>query len=340
MEYFNNEICVTYEELTSGDDPVISYQTLRKNITRGNIKTAHRGGGEGSRAKILYSSLPEKYKARFVDKRGDPVEILKEQRMRDGVKTDEKARAFYEGYRYEMNGVETSLSDKLIAEYTLNASVLNALVHDLEDKITNEEDAGQQPRHRLGMRRRHQREPARNIRAHPPGEPLAPEGENQPLQERGLHIPDFRQGRQCQHAEDNRGGRQVLDSAETQPRTGLQRFAHIRGIQPHGTGKGMEAIEEQARLAMWFNRPDVQQLWWDAVHGEMSSHQRFGRKHRTQLPGKRDALWYGDGTKLNPYYMDGDGNMRTTMVYEVVDAYSEVLLGYHISGRGKLRGAI
>lgn len=34
MEYFENELCVTYEELTSGDDPVIKYYTLRKNITK------------------------------------------------------------------------------------------------------------------------------------------------------------------------------------------------------------------------------------------------------------------------------------------------------------------
>ena len=68
MEYFNNELCVTYEELTSGDDPVIKYQTLRKNITRGRIRTAQRGGGEGSCALIIYSSLPEKYKVRFVER--------------------------------------------------------------------------------------------------------------------------------------------------------------------------------------------------------------------------------------------------------------------------------
>lgn len=34
MEYFNNELCVTYEELTSGDDPVIKFYTLSSNITR------------------------------------------------------------------------------------------------------------------------------------------------------------------------------------------------------------------------------------------------------------------------------------------------------------------
>lgn len=135
MEYFENELCVTYEELTSGDDPVIKYNTLKSNIARGNIRTAHRGGGEGSYALIIYSSLREKYKIRFVAKYGDPTELLKQQRMRDRVKIDDKARTFFEDHRYEMNGVETSLSDKLKAEYTLNASVLNALVIDLEIKM-------------------------------------------------------------------------------------------------------------------------------------------------------------------------------------------------------------
>ena len=128
MEYFENELCVTYEELTSGDDPVIKYYTLRKNITKKIIRTAKRGGGEGSYARVIYSSLPEKYKVRFVAKYGDPVEALKLQRMRNRVKIDEKAREFYEAFKYDMNGVQTGLSKKLIAEYTLNASVLNTLV--------------------------------------------------------------------------------------------------------------------------------------------------------------------------------------------------------------------
>mgnify|MGYP000402835731 FL=1 len=63
----------------------------------------------------------------------------------------------------------------------------------------------------------------------------------------------------------------------------------------------------------------------------MKAHQRYDRKHRTILPGRRDSLWYGDGTKLNLYYRDENGNKCTTSVYEVVDAYSEVLLGYYIS---------
>ena len=95
--------------------------------------------------------------------------------------------------------------------------------------------------------------------------------------------------------------------------------------------KGWKELKSKRSLTMWFKRPEIEQLWWDAVHGEMSAHQRFGRKHRTELPSRRDTLWYGDGTKLNLYYQDEEGNKRTTMVYEVMDAYSEVLLGYYIS---------
>lgn len=45
----------------------------------------------------------------------------------------------------------------------------------------------------------------------------------------------------------------------------------------------------------------------------------------------RDSLWYSDGTKLNYYYLTEDGKVDTCTVYEVIDVYSEVLLGYHIS---------
>ena len=138
MEYYKNELCVTYEELTSGDDPVAKYETLKSNITRGNIRTARSGKGEGSYALIVYSSLPDKYKSRFVAKYGNPEELLTLQDRMDRVKTDDRAREFYETYRYEMNGIETGLSEKLRAEYTLNASVLNeskCLERDIDKEI-------------------------------------------------------------------------------------------------------------------------------------------------------------------------------------------------------------
>ena len=58
MEFYNKDLCVTYEELTSGDDPVIKATTLRQNVARGNIENAHRGGGEGgSQRGVLHAAL-------------------------------------------------------------------------------------------------------------------------------------------------------------------------------------------------------------------------------------------------------------------------------------------
>jgi hypothetical protein len=331
MEYFKNELCVTYEELTSGDDPVIRYNTLRSNITRGNIRTANRGGGEGSCALIIYSSLPEKYKARFVTKYGDPAELLKLQRMRDRVKMDEKARMFYEDYRYEMNGVETSLSEKLKAEYTLNASVLNALVYDLEDKATNRKMLGNSLS-TLWECVASTSENLRKIYGHTLPENLARLREKIRSYKKDGYasLISGKVGNASTLKITKEAGEYLvaLKRSRVPVYTDSRIFEEYNRVAPE---RGWKQIKSKRSLSIWFNRPDIQQLWWDAVYGEMSSHQRFGRKHRTELPGKRDALWYGDGTKLNLYYRDDDGKMRTTMVYEVVDAYSEVLLGYYIS---------
>lgn len=331
MEYYDNELCVTYEELTSGEDPVIKYQTMRKNITRGNIRTARRGGGEGSYARVVYSSLPEKYKARFVARYGDPEEVLRLQRMRDWVKTDEKARAFYEAFRYDLNGVQTRLSDKLIAEYTLNASVLNALVSDTENKTGKRKMYGNS----LSTLWDSVAATSENLRAiysHTLPENVAR------LKEK---IRAYRKDGYASLISGKIGNVSTLkitkeagDYLIALRRSRVPVYTEARIFEEYNRlapEKGWKPLKSKRSLTMWLSRPDVEPLWWDAVYGELSAHQRYGRKHRTELPSRRDSLWYGDGTKLNLYYRDEDGNMRTTMVYEVVDAYSEVLLGYYIS---------
>ena len=65
-----------------------------------------------------------------------------------------------------------------------------------------------------------------------------------------------------------------------------------------------------------------------------TTQQLFARRNKTVMPTLRDSLWYGDGTKLNLYYKaveNGRWVVRTASVYEVVDAYSETLLGYAVS---------
>ena len=72
-------------------------------------------------------------------------------------------------------------------------------------------------------------------------------------------------------------------------------------------------------------------MWYGTVHGMQEWKKKYIKLMKTDLPTMRDALWYGDGTKLNLYYKNEQGKKCTTMVYEVVDAYSEVLLGFGIA---------
>ena len=64
---------------------------------------------------------------RFVEKYGDPKDVLERQELKDYMQVDEEARRFYEAFEYDLNGVQTRLSQKLIDEYTQNASVLKML---------------------------------------------------------------------------------------------------------------------------------------------------------------------------------------------------------------------
>ena len=95
--------------------------------------------------------------------------------------------------------------------------------------------------------------------------------------------------------------------------------------------RGWKAVETVDTIRNYMNRPEVKPLWYGMRYGELKSKEKYARQHRTLLPEVRDALWYGDGTKLNFYYLNDKGEISTTCVYEVVDVYSEVLLGYHIS---------
>ena len=136
MEYFNKIVCVTYAELINCSDgePVINRNTLDSMLRRKPYLRIQRGGGLESCALIDYLSLPERYRIRFEQKYGDPVELIKEKCMKDRLKIDDAARTFFEDYRYDKAGEMVSLTERKKEEYTINASVLNELISILNDR--------------------------------------------------------------------------------------------------------------------------------------------------------------------------------------------------------------
>jgi Integrase core domain. len=94
---------------------------------------------------------------------------------------------------------------------------------------------------------------------------------------------------------------------------------------------GWKPLKHENTIRQFLNRPEVEPLWYGMRYGELKAKEKYTRQHRTLLPTMRDSIWYGDGTKLNFYYRNDNGKMATTSVYEVMDVYSECLLGFHVS---------
>ena len=327
MEYYNNTLCVTYKELTDG---IISGSTLLKNVQRHNIECVSRGGGEGCCALYVYASLPKKYRLMYEEKYGNPAEILKAQEQREAVKEDGEAREFYTAFEYDLNGVRTRLSRKLIDEYTCNASVLGMLWDRLNELTTT--------RNALGGRRGDQwgivfalSEQLREEAGH-----TLPRNEARLKEKMNLYRKEG-------YGSLISGKIGNSNTLKITPEAGQRLIALKRSRVPvltdsqifetfnlEAAGKGWKPLKSVRSLKTWLDSPAIEPLWHDAVYGEMSAHQKFDRRHKTLLPAMRDSLWYGDGTKVNLYYRDEDGKVRTTSVYEVIDAATEVLLGYCI----------
>lgn len=331
MEYFNKILCVTSPELTSGVNPVFQEGTLNVYASKGKVARVHRFGGEGGYTLYAWSSLPQKYKERFVAKYGDPEEKMKEAMTRDRIRLDGEARKWYEAFTYEKNGQEEHLTEKLIEEYTINASVLKELLKMMSQRrairqslqgsmagaweviFRSSEAMREEYSHTLPQNAAMLKAKIKAFKADGYGSLISGKIGNRNTQkitdEFGLLLIALKRCR-------------VPVYTDTQLFEEANRRAEVNGWKPLKSLSGMKR---------WLNSAAIMPLWYDAVYGEQAARQKFGRKHRTALPTKRDALWYGDGTKLNLYYKDEGGKVRTTQVYVVIDAMSEVMLGWHIS---------
>lgn len=280
----------------------------------------------------MWSSIPEKYRRRFVATYGDPEEKMREAMTKASIKIDAKAREFYEAYTYmDKDGQERHLTEKMIEEYTINASVLGEL-------------------EKMAARRQAIRS---SLNAPMSGAwDLILDSSERMRESYGHTLPGTLARLKTRLKAWKSDGYQsvvsgklgnssalkitgdflklivALKRSKVPVYTDAQLFEKANEIAEE---RGWKPIRSLSGMKKWLNSPAVEPLWYDAVYGEQAARQRYGRKHKTALPTRRDTLWYGDGTKLNLYYRDEQGKVRTTQVYEVIDAMSEVLLGYCIS---------
>lgn len=340
MELFEGKICVTYEDLTVGCDgepAIMPAGTLRSLLSRHPKMYARNGRGLNGHALIYYNSIPARYRQRFEEKKGDPATILKDESMKEIITIDSEARHFYDAYRYEKGGISTALTTSKIEEYTINASVLNHLIYTLGKRKGNRNSLGNPTtRTRLMDTVMGDVEQLRATYGHTLPANVAR------LTEKIRQYKSDGYGCLISGKLGNENTIKITDAAASwliaMKRSAVPVYTDTQIFDEYNRvceSRGWKPLKSQQSLRLFLYRADIEPLWYDAVYGERAAFQRYGRKMRTALPQMRDALWYGDGTKLNLYYKEatesGAWTIRTTQVYEVIDAYSEVLLGYHIS---------
>lgn len=330
MEIFQNNIAVTVEELTSeqGGKAVMTKANYQNLINRKKI-TVLRRGCNCTPALVEWASLPERFKRAFVEKWGDPEKLMRDDRPH--LAMNDAAREFFAGVTLPDG---KRLTQELIEEYSLNASVLDLLRDGLMAQ-------------KAGRKRLGNTTPIKWDGIWQTSEMLREEfGHKLPASKEALRrkLDDYmKNGFECLISKKlgnsntlkipEEGGKLLI--ALRRSRVPIYTETQIfEEYNRRAVKMGWKQLQSPNTVKQYLHRPEIEPKWYAAYYGELAAKQKFDRKHRTKMPEKSNALWYGDGTKLNLYFKGVDKNGKpakmTAMVYEVIDAYSEMLLGYSI----------
>ena len=333
MEFRGKSIAVTVAELTRSDDgaAVMSYRNYCNLAQRGKIVVLRPGKGLDHPALIDWNSLPMRFKEAWVEKYGDPNEVHRAEQ--EELRYDTEAMAFFADYQLADGSY---LKEAHQSEYVLNATVLNRLVAMASDQKV--------VRSRCNMSTRlnwdgiyNECEALRLNYGHTlPKNVARLRDKIRQYKEEGYEC--LISGKLCNSSAMKitpEAGRQIiaLKRCRFPRRNNAQIFEEFNRI---AIEKGWKPLKTQSSLVQFLSRPEVMVMWKDLEIGEHSLNMRMRRQHKTIMPTLRDSIWYGDGTKLNLYYRVLDSNtggwkLATTSVFEVVDAATEALIGYHIA---------
>ncbi len=332
MRVSGNIILITFKELTRCDngEAVMSKSCYDQLKHRSRINVVVSGGGLGKEAEVEWSSLPDRFKEKYIAKYGDPeVALMRQNSM---ITYDENARLFYATYELPDGSL---LKEDKQQEYLTNASVLNKL---LEMESTQKRQRAQ----------RGNRTPVSwdGIIEH--CEQLR-ESYGHTLPKNAARLRDkmreySREGYECLVSKKigNTNTTKITDDVaewllaqknSVNPIYSIgQIFSLYNEVAP---GMGWKTIKSVQTLLEFFERPDVKPLWYAVNQGSQRANNLFLRQNRTIMASCRDALWYIDGTKVNLYFQYWDPKARatkigTTSCIYVMDAYSEVFVGHYM----------
>lgn len=332
---YGNILCVSFPELFSAG--ILSKPNYDKKVRDGILRVVRQGKGKGNYALIAYDSLPKDIRAAYDEKNKGAKEAMKKQEeekyISTQIKFDREAVDFYKTY-VAPNGGKISTERQL--EYILNAQVMNEMVR--TEKKRNADHA------KSGHTRR-------------------PETWNsvliccETLRERCHHTLPTNPGRLREkfnaykkvghvalvNANVGNKAAQRINKAEGYLLLKLRRskfpvYTDAQIFEEYNRQaplRGLKAIKSPTTVHNFLYSPEIMVWWYAAVFGEREFKNKYMPTFDTILPEMPNALWYSDGTRLNLYYKVYDEKQkrmvaRATDVYEVMDAGTEVFLGYYI----------
>ncbi len=160
MEYYGKILCISYNDLTYDDRPVmvngkadysrsrtlkgvhpstlseeelapiLSVPNYKKLAAKKEINVVRPGKGLGSYALVEIATMPLRFQERIKLKYGDMKEDIIRNWLGSHYHIDAKAREFYTRFRFD-NG--DALPPEHIQEYTVNASVIETVMRAMED---------------------------------------------------------------------------------------------------------------------------------------------------------------------------------------------------------------
>lgn len=330
MEMYGNILAVSYSDLVSNG--ILTKPTYDKYSRIGKI-TILQKGGNGRIALVAYNSLPDNIRKECDEKLKAEKKAMKEReerKMIDSLKFDANAVKFFKEYKTP-NGIGIDASKQL--EYILNAQVMDAMVL-IEHKRKAEHINGPRKKNvwasvlfnceRLRERYNH---------TLPNNEARLREKFNAYKRLGYEALINKNTGNQVARRIGDLEANLLLKLKRSvfPVYTDAQIFDEFNRQAPLRNMKTIKSIETMRK---YLYDPKIMVYWYSIVNGEREFKEKFIPKFKTELPSMPNSLWYSDGTKLNLYYKDyieGRGWVaKTTDVYEVMDAATEMFLGYYI----------
>lgn len=246
------------------------------------------------------------------------------------IQPDQKAKGFFDEYTY---GDNKHLEDRLKTTYCNNAAILNMLRESMERCRVARASAGKQMPYGKFM------EAAvafskKVSDTWPNSLPSSTKRLNilfkQYLKDGYTALISGKLGNTTAEKLSEEGQRWVL-ARWASPISRLTLGKLFDDYNAQAAEAGWKPLKSEQTLYNFLNKPEIKRLWYGARYGELKAKEHYVPQNRTLLASCRDANWYGDGTKLNYFYRDENGKVATCNVYEVIDEYSECLLGFAIS---------